>query len=85
VELTRYLQAGDFTVEQYVLCLLSRISSREKDVKAWAYLSPPDIIAVPRSLDQTPVEQRGPLFGVPVAVKDIIQTKGEPLDISSCC
>jgi Asp-tRNA(Asn)/Glu-tRNA(Gln) amidotransferase A subunit family amidase len=45
-------------------------------VKAWACLNPEYVIAQARKLDIIPPENRGPLHGVAIAIKDVIQTKG---------
>jgi Asp-tRNA(Asn)/Glu-tRNA(Gln) amidotransferase A subunit family amidase len=70
------MQKGDLTVEDYAKSLLSRIKARDDVVKAWAYLDPEYVIAQARKLDQIPPEERGPLHGVPIGVKDVILTKG---------
>lgn len=71
------VRGGKLTVEQWVKSLSSRISSRDPVVKAWQYLDVEAVLEQARKLDQIPVEKRGPLHGVPVAVKDIIHTKGK--------
>lgn len=39
--------------------------------------SDPDLVlSEARRLDQIPLEQRGPLHGVPVGIKDVMDTKG---------
>lgn len=70
------LRDGSLTVEAYAQSLLSRIERRNDAVRAWAYLDPEYVLAEARRLDQIPPEKRGPLHGVAVAVKDVIQTKG---------
>lgn len=74
---------GSLTVEDYACSLLSRIEQRDAAVKAWAYLDPEYVMKQARLLDQTPMEQRGPLHGIAVAVKDVIYTEGsKPLRLS---
>lgn len=51
---------------------LDRIRQRDGDVKAWAYLDGERALAEARRLDAFPVEQRGPMHGVIVGVKDMI-------------
>ncbi|KAF5567399.1 amidase [Fusarium phyllophilum] len=65
-------------VEQYASSLLERIQQRDDDVKAWAYLDPKAVLEQARELDQVPKDQRGPLHGLPVGIKDIILTKDMP-------
>lgn len=70
------LKDGSLTVEAYAQSLLSRIERRNDAVRAWAYLDLGYVFAEARRLDGIPAEKRGPLHGVAVAVKDVIQTKG---------
>ncbi|ROT38061.1 glutamyl-tRNA amidotransferase subunit A [Sodiomyces alkalinus F11] len=76
-------RSGALTVEQYARSLLSRIAARDPVVKAWAYLSPNLVLAEAKRLDSIPVDQRGPLHGVAVAVKDIIYTRDMPTQFNS--
>lgn len=71
------LRSGKLTVEQWVKSLSSRISSRDAVVQAWQHLDVESALEQARKLDQIPLSKRGPLHGVPIAVKDIIHTKGE--------
>lgn len=70
------IRSGALTVEQYARSLLSRIAARDPVVKAWVHLDPDRVLAEAKRLDSLPVDQRGPLHGVAVAVKDVIYTKG---------
>ncbi|TXB97014.1 hypothetical protein FocTR4_00011492 [Fusarium oxysporum f. sp. cubense] len=72
-----------FLVEQYASSLLERIKQRDDDVKAWAYLDPKAVLEQARALDQMPKDQRGPLHGLPVGIKDIILTKDMPTEHGS--
>lgn len=67
----------NLTVEDYAMSLLKRIDERNDAVKAWAYLNPTQVMEQARALDKIPKDQRGPLHGVAVGVKDVIYTKGE--------
>ena len=60
-----------------------RIEARDKDVKAWKAL---DWDFVGRQIDELaaqPTEQRGPLFGQPVGIKDIFDTADLPTGYGS--
>jgi Asp-tRNA(Asn)/Glu-tRNA(Gln) amidotransferase A subunit family amidase len=70
------MQKGHLTVEDYAKLLLARIKERDQVVKAWAYLDPEYVLTQARKLDQIPPQNRGPLHGIPIGVKDIILTKG---------
>ncbi|KAM0425886.1 hypothetical protein ACHAPT_008824 [Fusarium lateritium] len=71
------IKAQNVTIEQYASSLLDRIRHRDDDVRAWAYLAPDAVLEQARQLDRVPFEKRGPLHGLPVAVKDILHTKGK--------
>jgi Asp-tRNA(Asn)/Glu-tRNA(Gln) amidotransferase A subunit family amidase len=76
---------GEITSEALVAACLARIKTREGDVKAWAYLDPDHAIAQARAADAATRVGRssGPLHGVPVAVKDIIDTADMPTECGS--
>jgi Asp-tRNA(Asn)/Glu-tRNA(Gln) amidotransferase A subunit family amidase len=73
------MQKGDLTVEDYAKSLLARVKERNEVVKAWVYLDPDFVLTQARKLDQIPPENRGPLHGVAVGVKDLILTKGKSI------
>ncbi|OBT93436.1 hypothetical protein VE01_08701 [Pseudogymnoascus verrucosus] len=77
------LQTGALTVEAYATALLTHIRSNEPTIKAWAHLNPDLVLTQARRLDQLPSSKRGPLFGLPFGVKDIIHTKDMPTSHSS--
>ncbi|KFY77130.1 hypothetical protein V498_09409 [Pseudogymnoascus sp. VKM F-4517 (FW-2822)] len=72
------LQTGALTVEAYATALLTHIRTSEPTIKAWAHLNPDLVLSQARRLDQLPFSQRGPLFGLPIGIKDIIHTKRNP-------
>ncbi|KAI6083966.1 glutamyl-tRNA amidotransferase subunit A [Hypoxylon rubiginosum] len=74
---------GTLTIEGYARSLLARIEKRDAAVQAWAYLDPEYVIRQAKQLDAVPLEERGPLHGVAVAVKDIIYTKDMPTQHNS--
>ncbi|KAI1138065.1 amidase [Hypoxylon sp. FL0543] len=74
---------GSLTVEEYARSLLSRIEKRDAAVQAWAYLNPEYVIQQAKQLDSVPLEKRGPLHGVAVAVKDVMYTKDMPTQHNS--
>lgn len=77
------LRSGSLTVEAYARSLLDRIQRRDHAVKAWVYLSPSHILTAAKHLDDIPPASRGPLHGLPVAVKDVILTKDMPTQYNS--
>ncbi|KAH8698932.1 amidase signature domain-containing protein [Talaromyces proteolyticus] len=77
------IRQGNLTVEQYAKALLSRIAQRDPIVHAWAYIDPEYVLDQARKLDRVPIEHRGPLHGIPVAIKDIALTKDMPTRYNS--
>ncbi|KAI1424463.1 amidase [Xylaria sp. FL1777] len=77
------IKNGSLTVEQYARSLLSRIQERDSTVQAWEHFDPEYVINEAKRLDRIATEDRGPLHGLPVAVKDIIYTKDMPTQHNS--
>ncbi|KAK5707701.1 hypothetical protein LTR97_000239 [Elasticomyces elasticus] len=67
----------------YVKSLLERVQARDPEVKAWTWIEPSLILQQARELDSLSVSERGPLFGLPIAVKDVILTKDMPTQYNS--
>jgi Asp-tRNA(Asn)/Glu-tRNA(Gln) amidotransferase A subunit family amidase len=78
----RAVRDGAVSSEQLVEACLARIREAEPQVQAWHFLDPEHALAQARALD----EQRraggpvGPLHGVPVGIKDIIDTTDMPTE-----
>lgn len=72
----RAIADGDVSAEELVASCLDRIAAREDTVHAWAHLDRDGAIARARELDAG--RPRGPLHGLPVGVKDIIDTADMP-------
>nr|OQO22915.1 hypothetical protein B0A51_11089 [Rachicladosporium sp. CCFEE 5018] len=72
------IKSGDVLVETYVRSLLARINARDEAVQAWAHLDVDYVLSQAKALDAVPPDQRGPLHGVAIAVKDVIFTKDMP-------
>ncbi len=67
--------------EALVAACLERIAQRESEVHAWAYLDPKRALEEARQRDrETP---RSPLHGVPVGIKDVIDTADLPTEYNS--
>jgi Asp-tRNA(Asn)/Glu-tRNA(Gln) amidotransferase A subunit family amidase len=69
------IEAGKLTAEKLVRDCLDRIADREPTVKAWAFLNPELAIAQARASDAM---REGVLRGIPIGVKDIIDTYDMP-------
>jgi amidase len=80
-EAARRLAAREISAEQMARACLERIAAREAVVGAWIHLDPDAVLAQARRLDAGPV--RGPLHGLPVAVKDLIDTMDMPTGYGS--
>jgi amidase len=77
-EIVQAIQDGKSTCEAVTRACLTHIEEREPDVQAWQYLDPDLAIAQSRILDQS--GRRGPLQGVPVGIKDLIDTFDMPTE-----
>lgn len=73
--------AGELTSEELVTDCLERITAREDVLHAWAHLDPEVALAQARARDRE--APRAPLHGVPIAVKDIIDTADMPTECGS--
>ncbi|NKB37719.1 MAG: amidase [Gammaproteobacteria bacterium] len=81
VAATEAIQSGACTSEQLVQNCLDRLQSRENEVHAWQYFNPEYALEQARDCDRT--ERRSALHGVPVGIKDIIDTADMPTDYGS--
>ena len=70
---------------QLVQDCLARIEKVDGDVQAWTYLDPEHALAQARAADEERLSGRpvGPLHGVPVGIKDIIDTADMPTENGS--
>ncbi len=76
VEAARQLAARKITAEALARDCLERIDAREREVMAWEYLDCDAVIRQARATDA--VQPRGLLHGLPVGVKDLIDTIDMP-------
>ncbi len=75
-EAARRIAEGRLSAEALVAALLDRIALRESAVEAWEYLDRGKALEAARRRDREP--RRGALHGVPIAVKDLIDTSDMP-------
>ena len=81
-EAARRIREGLLTSEEMVQSCLEQISAFEPKVQAWQFLDEAHALAQARALDERKRngEPLGPLHGVPVGVKDIIDTADMPTE-----
>lgn len=74
------LSTGEISAENYAKACLDRIAAREETVRAWVHLDPEHVLAQARAADEQRREGKGtgPLHGIPVGIKDIINTADMP-------
>ncbi len=83
--LAAWIQEGRVGLEEVRDAVLARIEARDAEIRAFAFFDP-DLVR--RRYDELELERRlgrakGPLFGLPVGVKDIIDTADMPTEFGS--
>lgn len=77
------LRAGDLSAEELAASCLDAIATREDELRAWVTIDRDAVLAQARRLDAVDPADRGPLHGIPVGVKDIIDTADLPTEYGS--
>jgi len=80
-EAARLLQRRELGAQALLRDCLEHIEAREPEVRAFVHLDREAALAQARALDAGPV--RGPLHGLPLAVKDIFDTHDLPTEMGS--
>src|SRR5476651_1085355 len=80
-EIARQIDSGALTAEAVVRAHLDRIDLRDSDVLAWTHLARDAALERARMLDRGP--RKGLLHGVPMGVKDIIDSYDQPTSYGS--
>lgn len=80
-EVAGLIARGKASCEDVARDCLDHIFAREGDVQAWSFLDPDLVLKQARFLDAA--TSRGPLHGVPVGVKDVIETFDMPTQMGS--
>jgi Asp-tRNA(Asn)/Glu-tRNA(Gln) amidotransferase A subunit family amidase len=78
VEAVRLLARREITAQALVAACLDRIAAHDLELQAWECLKPEQAMACARAADADP---RPPLYGLPIGVKDIIDT----VDLPTMC
>ncbi|HEV3175761.1 MAG TPA: amidase [Stellaceae bacterium] len=81
VDAAARIESGTLTAETLARAYLDRIAEREPAVGAWQHLDQKQAIAAAQALDRGP--RRGPLHGIPIGVKDIMDTGDMPTTYGS--
>src|SRR5215468_740911 len=76
---------GVISAEDYTRACLERIEALDGEIKAFAHLDREHALAQARKRDERRLEGHplGPLHGIPVAIKDIIDTADYPTELGS--
>src|SRR5256712_946735 len=84
-EAARMIREGVITSVELVEACLARVREVEAQVQAWAFLGPEHALAQARAADEFRLSGQpiGPLHGVPVGLKDIIDTADMPTENGS--
>lgn len=74
------LRSGELSAVTLVEACLARIAERDPEIGAWAFLDPQMALDQARACDAAHAAGRvsGPLHGIPVALKDVIDTADMP-------
>jgi Asp-tRNA(Asn)/Glu-tRNA(Gln) amidotransferase A subunit family amidase len=85
VQASQAMVEGRLTSEALVSACLERIAAREEDVHAWAFIDPAQALAQARAADALRAKcgARSPLHGMPVGIKDVIDTYDMPTQYGS--
>jgi Asp-tRNA(Asn)/Glu-tRNA(Gln) amidotransferase A subunit family amidase len=79
------MQRGELTAIETMRAFLDHIAALEPKLSAFAYLDPDAALAAAERVDQTRAAgvTPGPLHGLPVAIKDIIDTADMPTEFGA--
>ncbi len=78
------LDRGETTSEAIVSALIEVVKSRDADLGAYLAFDPDDALVQARAADRARAEGRvGKLLGIPVAVKDVLNVRGQPCTCAS--
>jgi Asp-tRNA(Asn)/Glu-tRNA(Gln) amidotransferase A subunit family amidase len=70
------IESCETTAETLASACLERVGERDETVRAWACVDRSKVLEQARALDRAP--RRSRLHGVPIGIKDIIDTADQP-------
>src|SRR4051812_32653910 len=76
VELARYVREGKLSAVEVTHAFIAQVERVNPRVNAIVTFLPEQALEEARRVDATPVEERGPLAGLPIAFKDVVPTRG---------
>ena len=84
-DLSAAMAKGEITAEALVHRYLDRIAAADGQVKAWIHVLADAALVEARALDAERKARRlrGPLHGIPVGIKDVIDVRGLPTRANS--
>ena len=83
-EALKKMKEGRLSSEEYVIAFLKQIELRENEVGAWIFLDPKLALDQAREADKRWKDKTaGKLNGLPIGIKDIIDTKDMPTENGS--
>ena len=80
-EIARRIAAGETTAVAVTEACLARIEAREDGLRAWAFVDPELVLEQAHACDHE--TRQGLLHGVPLGIKDIIDTHDMPTEMGS--
>jgi Asp-tRNA(Asn)/Glu-tRNA(Gln) amidotransferase A subunit family amidase len=80
-DIVRGIAAGTFTCEAVARACVARIADQDGLIRAWTNFDPASALAQARALDRATT--RGSLHGLPIGVKDVIDTFDMPTEMGS--
>jgi len=77
------IAAGTLTARALAAAQLARALATDGAIEAWAHLDSAHVAAKARRRDAAPITERGPLHGIGIGVKDIIDTGDLPTQLGT--
>ncbi|RLA56250.1 MAG: Asp-tRNA(Asn)/Glu-tRNA(Gln) amidotransferase GatCAB subunit A, partial [Gammaproteobacteria bacterium] len=84
-QLARAIKAGELSPVELTECMLARVKALNPTLKAFNTVTAEQALTQARAAEQeiNSGNYRGPLHGIPVGLKDLLQTKGTRTTVSS--